>query len=172
MEERPADQDSIISAVERAFASVRRGAVTLHEAEVIDNYGTAVERLEAQRHDPQDDWRDVPDSSIKECPNALHHLDPASWRFYLPAFMCFALRRIERRHSLIDRVIYSLALGDDRRLNDYARTRFETLDRHQALAVHDFLELASKNDAHSDAPMAMQALEKYWRRAAAGWPCS
>jgi hypothetical protein len=159
------DTESIITAMERAFTALSRGIVTLHEAEVIDHYGTDAERRKARTRDTEKDWRDVPDASIEECPNALPHLDPVSWRFYLPAFMRFGLRTMRSPRSSIDRAIYSLALGDDRELNDYQRERFKTLDSGQAHVVHRFLEFAARNDAHCDGHIARQAVEKYWSRA-------
>ncbi|MEM1034991.1 MAG: DUF6714 family protein, partial [Myxococcota bacterium] len=77
----------LIAALEDAFVDVRPGAITLHEAEVLDNYGTEAERQRARRNDPETDWREVPDASIVACPTALSHLDPDGWRFYLPACM-------------------------------------------------------------------------------------
>ncbi len=161
-----ADSESLVSAMERAFATVSRGLITLHEAEVIDHHGTDAERRKAQTHDPEADWRDIPESSIGDCLNALPHLDPISWRFYLPAFMRLGLRTLGSPRSPMDRVIYSLALGDDREINDYQRERFRTLDSEQARVVHRFLEFAAQSDAHCDGHIARVALEKYWRRAA------
>ncbi len=159
------DVQEIVSSLERAFATVRRGARTLHEAEVIDDYGTEAERRQARARDPEDDWRDIPDASMQRCADALPHLDPVSWRFYLPAFMRLALRTMQRPRSPIDRVIYTLALGDDQDLNEYQRTRFSTLNREQVRVVHRFLELAADNDASCDSRVAKRALDKYWSRA-------
>ncbi len=78
MKENSAEIGDLVSAVEEAFASVSRGVVTLHDAEVIDLYGTDAERRNAETRDPEHDWRNVPDSSIEECPDALSFLDPAS----------------------------------------------------------------------------------------------
>ena len=161
--DRAAESQSLIVALEHAFASVSRGAVTLHEAEVIDDYGTDAERTKARRRDPELDWRDVPDSSIASCLDALSHLDPESWRFYLPAFIRLGLRTMTGPHSPIDRAIYALAVGDDRKLNDYQRARFETLDAAQAEVIRRFLQFATENDDHCDGLVAGQALEKHWR---------
>lgn len=79
--------ERIIQAIEQAFAGVSRGTITLHEAEVLDSYGTEAERRRARALDTEDDWRRVRDSSIEACPAALSYLDTESWRFYLPAYM-------------------------------------------------------------------------------------
>jgi hypothetical protein len=99
--------EEIIHAIATAFVGVGRGQVTLHEAEVMDVYGSEVERREARRRDPEDDWTTVPAASLEECPSALSFLDPESWRFYLPAYMRLALRHFGLPHnSAIDQAIY------------------------------------------------------------------
>lgn len=166
-----ADMDSaeiakLIEAIETAFAGVPRGAISLHEAEVIDSYGTEKERERARAYDQVEDWRDIPDASIEACPNALPHLDPVGWRFYLPACMRFSLRTVKERRTFdIDRVIYTLALYDDRILNHYARTRFQLLDAPQIEVVHRYLEIAATDDDLCDAVVARKALQRFWGRA-------
>jgi hypothetical protein len=151
--------DDIVRAIEVAFAGVPRGRVTLHEAEVIDGYGTAEERQQARELDPEQDWRDVPGASIEECPDALSYLDPEGWRFYLPAYMRWALQHLKVSHNAaIDPTIYSLDGGSS--------PRFRTLNRMQARAVHHFLTCASQNDDACDAVVAQQALDSYWSQAA------
>jgi hypothetical protein len=162
------DAHTIIDQIERAFAGVRRGSITLHEAEVIDAYGTDAERRRARARDTEEDWRDVPDASVEACPDALTFVDPESWRFYLPAYMRYGLRHLQsRRSSTIDHAIYSLAKGGDRSLAEYKLHRFRTLNLEQAQAVRSFLVFASENDAWCDGVVATEALG-YWSRAAEG----
>ena len=154
--------ESIIAAIEEAFAGVARGSVTLHEAEIIDDYGTAAERLHARARDPEVNWPDVPDSSIQECPAALSFVDPVSWRFYLPAYMRFGLRHLrEPRNSAIDHAIYSLT-GGGPQLGEFQAERFQTLSEAQARAVRRFLAFASENGQYCDDSVAREALEAYW----------
>jgi hypothetical protein len=88
--------DDVIRAIEEAFRSVPLGKITLHEAEKMDSYGSTDAVLRAARDlDPERDWRDVPDDSLRACPDALSFLDPVSWRFYLPAYMRFGLRDLK-----------------------------------------------------------------------------
>ncbi|HLK90980.1 MAG TPA: DUF6714 family protein [Polyangia bacterium] len=160
--------ENIIRAIEEAFGGVCRGAVTLHEAEVIDDYGTESERQRARKLDREDDWREVPDVSIAACPNALSFLDPVSWRFYLPAYMRFALRHLEdSRSGAIDHAIYSLDKGEVRDIADWKLERFGTLDAAQARAVQRFLAFAAENDDFCDGHAAKTALDAYWAHAAA-----
>jgi Family of unknown function (DUF6714) len=155
--------EAVIAAIEKAFRGVVRGAVTLHEAEVMDGYGTDAARREARTRDREVDWRDVPDSSIRECPTALSFLDPVSWRFYLPAYVRFGLRHLEdSRSSTIDHAIYSLDLGGDPRHDGFTLERFRTLNEAQADAVRRFLVFAAENGEHCDDVVAREALNAYW----------
>lgn len=159
---------TIIEQIERAFAGVRRGSITLHEAEVIDDCGTDAERRRARARDTEEDWRDVSDGAIRECPDALTFVDPQSWRFYLPAYMRYALRHSKsRRNAAFDHAIYSLDKGGDRSLAEHKLQRFRTLNLEQACAVRSFLAFASENDAFCDSVVAASALG-YWSRAAEG----
>jgi hypothetical protein len=159
--------ESIIQTIEQAFSGVRRGAITLHEAEVLDSYGTDAERQDARTLDTEDDWRQVPDASIGECPVALSFVDPKSWRFYLPAYMRFGLRFLTApSKGAIDHAIYSLDMGDNPTLADYKLERFRTLNVEQARAVQQFLAIASENENFCDGRVARNALAAYWSNAA------
>jgi hypothetical protein len=161
--------EDIVRAIEAAFAGVRRGQITLHEAEAMDGYASAAERQEARARDPEQDWRDVPAAAIDECPTALCFFDPVSWRFYLPAFMRLGLQRLKDPHNgAMDETIYTLAKGSaPPSAVAHALERFRTLNRAQAEAVQRFLKLASEHDDHCDAEAAKDALERYWASVAA-----
>ncbi len=155
--------EDIIRAIEQAFRGVCRGAITLHEAEVIDDYGTEAQRQRARKLDTEDNWREVPDASIAACPDALSFVDPVSWRFYLPAYMRFALRHLTNsRSGAIDHAIYSLDKGEIRDLADWKLERFRTLDAAQARAVRRFLAFAAENGDFCDGHAAKTALDAYW----------
>jgi hypothetical protein len=161
--------DDIVREIEQAFGGVCRGEVTLHEAEVIDDYGTGAERQKARKLDTEEDWREVPDASIQACPDALTFVDPVSWRFYLPAYMRYGLRHLGgSRNAAIDHAIYSLAKHEDKSLNDYQMERFRTLNAAQARAGQRFLAFAAATGTCCDGDVAKGALESYWARAAEG----
>lgn len=157
----------IVDAIHAAFGGasrVERGAITLHEAERIDSYGTSGERTRARRVDTEASWTEIPDEHIEECANALPHLDPASWRYYLPRFMEWALQQLASgRRASVDHVLYTLVLGDDRALNDHARRRYAALTPEQSAAVCAFLAYAAKHE-RCDAEAAATALTKYWQK--------
>ncbi len=153
----------IIRLITGAFAGVPRGAMTIHEAEVVDNYGTETERAKARKLDVDERWEDVPDRDIEACTTALSHLDPAGWRYYVPPYMIWALRHFRESNAIvIDATIYTFELWSDASLRDYKLTRFRLLGRRQSHAVHRFLRYMAANEAHADATVARSALENFW----------
>ena len=85
-------RDQLIIDIGRAFEGVKRdGGVTLHETQVLDDYGGEAERIAAHKLDPQERWEDLPDELLEECWH-LVFLDPKGFRFHLPAYMTWRLR--------------------------------------------------------------------------------
>jgi len=158
--------DSIIEAIRLAFAGVVRGKITLHEAEVIDSYGSKEERAEARRLDSESRWGRVPDSHIEECTTALCHLDPAGWKYYVPAYMIWSLQYFRESDSLVsDHTIYTFdPQMDDPRLREYALARHRLLDEAQSRAVCRFLRYMAANDGCVNGRAAKAALAAYWAR--------
>lgn len=156
-----AEAEAIIGDIRRTFGGVRRGRVTLHEAEVIDTYGSAAERAAARRLDPDGRWEDVPDDHITGCPSGLSHLDPESWRYYTPAFMIWSLRHEDDPgNPAHGSALYNFAISPG--LVDYALARFETLTPAQAAAVTRFLGYRAAGEEGD--PVVERALAEYWGR--------
>ncbi|NJN22395.1 MAG: hypothetical protein HC812_15930 [Leptolyngbya sp. RL_3_1] len=87
-------RDRLIRAIEQAFGDVKRlDGITLHEAMVLDDYGSTQEQAAARLLDPEDRWQAVSDQTLVDCYSALSFLDPPGFRFYLPAFMRAGLRQ-------------------------------------------------------------------------------
>ena len=158
--------EAIIEAIRAAFAGVPRGAITLHEAEVIDDYGSTEERQEARRLDSEASWEEVPDEALESCTSALCHLDPKSWRYYIPAYMIWSLRHFRESESIVsDFTIYTFnPYLDDPGLREYVAPRFRLLDGPQSRAVCRYLRYMAANEDHADTRMANLALEGYWQR--------
>jgi hypothetical protein len=163
--ESPMDSpEDVIDAIEEAFRGVPLGKITLHEAEAMDRYSFTDADLRAAREiDPERDWRDIADTSIQECPDALAFLDPVSWSFYLPAYIRYGLRHLDEfSNSAIDSAIYSLDPTGIRQSDQRTRERFEILDVAQVRAVCSFLSFASRNGKWCDDVVAKDALDDYW----------
>lgn len=100
----------IIAAIEEAFGGVQlEDGISLREAIVLDNYGTDQERHRARSQDELGDWREIPEETIAGYSASLAFLDAKGMRFYLPAFMRFALRHYQKSDSAsIPYTIYTL----------------------------------------------------------------
>src|SRR5687768_7277152 len=95
--------EEAVRLIESAFAGVSRNAgITLHEATVIDNYGTDEERAHARLLDNESRWEEVPSAAIEKNYTALSFLDPEGFRYYLPAYMRWALYNYKRPHVSIE----------------------------------------------------------------------
>ena len=107
-------QQRLLDQIAAAFAGVELGdGVSLHETQVIDNYGTAEQRLAARTPDEKLDWHKLIDDP--ELPwllgNAagLCFVDDEGLRFYLPACLSLGVRdpvradRDNMLHLLIER---------------------------------------------------------------------
>lgn len=87
------ETDELLELIEEAFNGVKRGdAITLHQALVIDDYGSQEDFLAAAKLDTEARWQDVPALAIAENPAPFNFLDPAGFRYYLPAAMSWSVR--------------------------------------------------------------------------------
>jgi hypothetical protein len=163
-EDAKAQRESIIDEIGRAFGRVSRGdGVTLHEAVVIDNYGSEEERIAARALDLDLCWQDVPDHLIENHQETLCFVDPKGFCYYLPAYMVWALRHFETSESVsVSHPIYSLNLSRDNRLQGWDLERFRVFDADQAKAICGFLRFMALQDDFADADQARAALEGYW----------
>lgn len=59
---------------------------------VIDDYGGEEDFRAAAKLDTEVRWQEVPDSDIAENPGPFNFLDPAGFRYYLPAAMSWSVR--------------------------------------------------------------------------------
>ncbi|MFO0800167.1 MAG: DUF6714 family protein [Gemmataceae bacterium] len=153
-----------MTAIRVAFAGVQRGSTTLHEAEVIDEYGSDQERSAARLLDVETSWDQVPDSFIEGCTTALCYLDPESWRFYIPAYMIWSLKNFRVSNSVVsDFTIYTFnPSGSDASGREYHMARYRMLDEAQSRAVCLFLRYMLANEDRADGSAANLALTEYW----------
>jgi hypothetical protein len=153
---KPEDIQLAIEQIESAFANVRlEDGVSLREADVIDDYGRAVDRAKARARDELHDWRRISDDLISKYYWCLSFFDGKGLRFHLPAYMRFTLRHFRSSDSMsIDSTIYALG----RSTKD-----FGMLDNLQREAVRQFLRIMSESRQFVDARAAKSALEDVWK---------
>jgi hypothetical protein len=158
--------DELIAEIERAFADVtREDGVTLHEADVIDDYGSMAQRKKARQLDTDTRWQDVPDDLIERSPSILSFLDPIGLRYYAPAYMRWSLRYLNRSESCsIDFTIYTFDPGEDEVLSDWHRERYEIFNADQTRVIARYLRYMAEEADWCDDRVARLALERYWSR--------
>lgn len=160
-------RDELIRSIERAFDGVsREDGVSLNEAEVIDAYGSEAERRAARGQDLEARWQEVSEAEIERHGDVLPFLDPKGWRYYLPAYMTWTIRRLGRSASMsVDSTIYTLAPGTAPELKARALERYKTLSGNQSAVVCRFLRFMCDvvGEDGCDAVVAREALA-YWGR--------
>src|SRR6185295_12581899 len=134
----------LTEAIERAFAGVRADPEqTLHQAQ-LDDQGiareiSAEERKKTALLDEHTEWYEVSESELQECPAAMSHFLPASWIFYLPAYMRAAMGLLDRplwKADLPHIVLYALTYRNNYPcIGLYYLARFEKLTPDQFEAV-------------------------------------
>ena len=161
-------RDEIVAEINTAFAKVRRGSTTLHEAEVIDNCGSDKERRTARRQDTELCWQDVPAAVIQAHPLVFSFLCSESFRYYIAAYMVWSLRHYrERDLASLDFTIYALAPNTNKPPDRWKLERFSLFSPPQARAVQRFLRfMVEHREGGADSSQAELALNAYWNEAA------
>ena len=94
------ENDELLVLIEQAFDGVKRGGgTTRHQAIVLDDYGSEEEFLAAEKFDTESRWQDVSYTALAENPQFLCFVDPAGFRYYLPAAMTWAVRNYNKDDS-------------------------------------------------------------------------
>jgi hypothetical protein len=168
-------RDHLLELIARAFADVKPGKISAHEAEALDRYASEGERLAARARDPEEDWQAVPRATIIACAATFSFCDPDGWRFYLPAYMRHA---VAEPGDVLDRVLSTLTLGwaaaelgqsepgyvVDEATRDFRLQRFELLSPAQAATVREFLRYVAEDGDAVRSGEARTALGAYWDR--------
>ncbi len=158
---------ALIEQITTAFQGVTRGkGVSLHEADVIDAYGSSKERAKARRLDTDTRWQDVPDADIEQYHWILSFLDLQGFHYYVPAYMVWSLKYYKTSESASsDRIIYALDLylSTSKEMIEFRQSRFAVFTPEQCAAICGFLRfMAEHNDGYADGKAASEALEGYW----------
>ncbi len=127
------------------FAGVsRQGGISLHQTRVVDAYGSTDDMRRALQHDTDTQWTEVQDGWIEQHGKAgeLCFLDPIGFRYYLPAYMDWFIRKGETSDSMsADSLLFSLqrgAIGD---------TTFDQLfTQTQMATIIAFLDYVAEHD--------------------------
>lgn len=175
-EQRPSGWQSIDDTVETltqqiaaAFADVQRlDGVTLHEADALADYGSDEERAAARLRDTDRHWSEVDTQTIAGLSSAVHYLDAKGFHYYLPAYLCWALRNYDTTASgALTWLLLTLSVrrreGGDEPGPEPIPERFRMLSTAQAHTVCRFLRfLVAYSDIGSEVESSQEALDQYW----------
>jgi hypothetical protein len=152
-------RQSIIHEIEAAFEGVcREDGVTLHEAEVLDSYGTDEERAAARKLDTDTRWQDVPDEWIEASDYVLNYAEAKGFRYYIPAYIRWTLANYYPDSSLtIGHVILTFAMRFEE-----DQPKFELLTNDQRTAICKFLRYVAGQPDWFEYSAAHVALSYGW----------
>ena len=154
------DREKLIEQIEAAFADIERGnGLTLHEAAAFEgnDYCTAEERARVRALDPETRWQDIPDTALEECEDRWS-CDEEGFRFHLPAYMRWHLRKPPERDLLRGGLLY-FTLSPAGGTEDAGSWEVFTLEQKRVIAR--FLEFMASDGG----PLAQDArltLRSYW----------
>ncbi len=147
--------DETLATIEAAFADVPRPpeGELLHERCFDDNDIVA---LYGVPH-----WREVDDATVEREYAALSFLSPSGFRHFIPAYLRFALRRLDSGAAAVDSTIWSLSPEryEDPDLQAFTVSKLEPLDDRQRGAIVTFLEAVRElGDEHvaAEAELALR----------------
>ncbi len=135
------EEDVLLALIETAFDGVTRDdGITLHQAVVIDDYGSEEEFISARDLDTEIRWQDVPDSDISTNTSIFSFLDPKGFRYYLPASMYWAVKNYT--NDKYDSGFFTyLAVLPTIAPRDVGRGFGETFDLDDFISRHSFTPL-------------------------------
>ncbi len=134
-------QESVAPAlglIERAFDGVPppdHEHRTLHQAEAWDSYKTI-----DQRRDHKGRWQELPESHIRECTQALPHLDEQGVLYYLPPLMSHFIKTPRARELQSYESLLSMLRPGTGDLKLYQQRRLSLLTLVQREAIVAYLE--------------------------------
>lgn len=132
------DAQRALEAIERGFDGVPapdREHRMLYQAEAWDTY-----LIVDQRREHRGRWQDLPGSHIRDCPDALPHLDEQGIQYYLPALMAHFIRNPKDRKLWSYARLSSTLRPSTGELKAYQRSQFILLTRLQREAIVAYLE--------------------------------
>jgi hypothetical protein len=141
--------------VDRAFAVFRPDAtgfpaMTLRGGSAVDSYAVPM-AWDADTDQPSDAYL------ATYAYWGLPHLDPASWRHYLPYLIDYALRHTGEPGSLVTEGLLSSLRPPDRE-----PPRLASISAEQEAIVVALLDVLAFDEGSAYRDFAMQVLEEYW----------
>lgn len=165
----PVKKLALITKITAAFESVtREDGITLHEATVIDNAGSAKERAIAKAKDTDTRWQDISDEHIRQAIAPLSFLDAKGFHYYLPAYLIGYLQAIkgdelDEKADVFHGIIFHLTHPfkpplKSPQTNGDIPERFSLLNKMQRQAIAHFLQFEAERIEHEEKQCLQNAL--------------
>jgi hypothetical protein len=155
--------EDLLAEIEATFGPVRLGdGTSLHQADALDDYSPPDVVAAARSFDTEERWQDIPDDKVDHFDHALAFMDAEGFRFHVPRFMVSAVTRAGVHCGVLggDAAVYAFHFTDE--LEEYAMSKYALLSPEQRRTIARFLRFAASHDEWFDAPIATEALERYW----------
>jgi hypothetical protein len=154
-----AEEQELIERIRAAFAGVTlEDGISLNMTEYNDSGGSMPEFKEKASDDERVDWQAIPDKTLEQFTVTFSFTDSKGFRFYMPAYMIWAIRNHRTSDSIIgDFAIYAL---------DPSKYLFQTIPflrwftADQVESMTAFLEYAVQSDGSLDDRVARENLLK------------
>ena len=131
--------EELITLIIQAFDNViLNDGIGLWEAQGLDDYEDEATLKKYRANDEKHDWRKIDTKTLARCESSLSFFDAAGMRFHLPAFLIAEIKG-ETNTGPLFHLTY---------LNDYAQSRFVTLNSKQRSAIVAFLKWCLLQDEY------------------------
>lgn len=155
-------REKLVSEIEHAFADVLLDdGVTLHQMQVLDDYGGEEEQLAARRKDPETRWQQITGEKLSLFSDSMVFLDAKGFRFHLPAFLRHALITAFPSSGAADTHGVMFALQDGPR-NSYHEDGIKLLDPSQMQCIASFFHYFARSSESGWESEARKALKAGW----------
>lgn len=153
-------EDQLIKNIWYAFETVTlEDGISLNMAEYYDS-AVNKEYLEKAEFDERVSWQAIADKTLEQFIRPFTFTDPKGYRFYLPAYMIWTIRRHTGSTSILsDSTIY--ALRPDHLVFEQGNVDFyEWFTAEQLDCIIAFLKYCTENDRTLDSRVAKENLQK------------
>lgn len=159
----------LIDEITAAFQRVsREGGVSLHQTRAIDDGARDEAMAEAWAKDVDAHWQDVPESDIEKNDLSMSFLDPIGFRYYLPVYMIWTIKRlagiVSTNSNNQDVALFACGVHESEDLSEWSKSRFEILSEQQSHAIYKFLLFYTEYGDEFSQEDAQEAIDKYWMK--------
>jgi hypothetical protein len=153
------DSQEVVRSIRDAFRGIKlEDGVSLNMTEYNDSGGSAEHFRQLAADDERDDWQAIDDKTLEKFTVTFSFTDWKGFRFYLPAYMIYALTHPESTAGIGDSTIFHLDPSSISKL--YGKTLDTILSKQQLKAVVQFLEYCADDSDHHDAKVANRRLRR------------